>query len=258
MTVSEISKSLAANLKHTGPALLSHDANHLQKIVQTVSSLISQKHPCQEEEFSAEEDSDLDLTEYDWLVIDTAMDIIAGLATALGPTFSELWKIFEKPVLKYASGTEALERATAVGVLAEVIAGMGSAITPLTASLLQILLKRLGDEDPQVKSNAAYAVGRLVEKSEAHDLVRKNYPSILSKLESLLETKDARCADNAAGCVSRMIVKHRDAVPTDQVLEGLVDILPLKEDYEENEPIYGMIVQMCKMLPRDKFLFAVR
>lgn len=174
------------------------------------------------------------------------MDVIAGLAIAIGPSFTELWKIFEKPVLKYASGTEALERATAVGVLAEVIAGMSQAVTPSTAAFMQLLLKRLGDEDPQVKSNAAYAVGRLVEKSDAHDVVRKNYPSILSKLESLLQTKDARCADNAAGCVSRMILKHKDAVPTDRVLEGLIEILPLKEDYEENEPIYEMIVQLCR------------
>ena len=32
--------------------------------------------------------------------------------------------------------------------------------------MMQLLLKRLGDEDPQTKSNAAYAIGRLVEKSE--------------------------------------------------------------------------------------------
>ncbi len=37
---------------------------------------------------------------HDWLVIDTALDVVVGLAVALGPAFAELWKIFEKPVME--------------------------------------------------------------------------------------------------------------------------------------------------------------
>ena len=247
-TISTCSQSLAETLKVTGPALIS-DPGIIEKVINIVTLLVTQKHPCQEDIQGEEDDdlSDLELTEFDWVVVDTAMDVISGLAVALGPSFSELWKIFEKQILKYASSSESLERATAVGVLAEIITGMEDAVTPLTSKLMPLLLKRLGDEDTQVKSNGAYAVGRLVEKSKDTDTISKAYPTILSKLESLLRTQESRCTDNAAGCVSRLILKNKEAVPVEEVLPVLIkDVLPLKQDFQENEPVYNMIVQMCK------------
>lgn len=194
------------------------------------------------------DEEDMESTELEWLVVDSAMDVISGLAVALGPSFGELWKIFEKQVLRYASGGESLGRASACGVLAEIITGMEGAVTPFTSQMMSILLKRLGDEDPQTKSNAAYAVGRLVEKSNDEATVLRAYPQILSKLESILHITEARCIDNAAGCVARLILKHKDKVPVSQVLPALVngDILPLKDDYQENEPVWTMIVQLYR------------
>ncbi|EXJ72606.1 uncharacterized protein A1O5_03752 [Cladophialophora psammophila CBS 110553] len=247
-TVTEISRALAENLKMTGPSLLSYP-DVLSKIVQTVTDLITKKHACQiDMAEEALDDEDLESTELEWLVVDSAMDVISGLAAALGPSFGELWKIFEKQVLRYASGGEALGRASACGVLAEIITGMEGAVTPYTSQMMTVLLKRLGDEDPQTKSNAAYAVGRLVEKSADDGTVVKAYTQILSKLESILHITEARCQDNAAGCVSRLILKHKDKVPIQQVLPALVDsgILPLKEDYQENEPLWKMIVQLYR------------
>jgi hypothetical protein len=249
VTVTEISRSLAENLKLNGPALISYP-DALQKTVKIITSIITKKHPCQEDLAMEEEAdlSDIETTEFDWLVIDSAMDVISGMAVALGPRFAELWKIFEKQVLRYASSGESLERASACGVLAETITGMDEGVTPFTPSMMQVLLKRLGDEDAQTKSNAAYAVGRLVEKSHDDATVVKAYPQILSKLEALFAITEGRCRDNAAGCVSRLILRHRHKVPVAEVLPALVSsgVLPLKEDYEENEPVWKMIVQMCK------------
>ena len=45
-----------------------------------------------------------------------------------------------------------------------------------------------------------------------------------------------------------MILKQHDKVPIADVLPAIVSILPLKNDYEENEPLYKMIVQLCKSL----------
>jgi len=36
-------------------------------------------------------------------------------------------------------------------------------------------------------------------------------------------------------------------MPIKMVLPALVELLPLKEDYEENEPVWGMIVRLCKL-----------
>ena len=251
-TVTEISRTLAENLKLTGPSLLAYP-DVLQKVVQIVTLIVTKKHPCQEELALEEEAdlSDIETTEFDWLVVDSAMDVLSGLAAALGPSFAELWKMFEKQVLRYASSGEALERASACGVLAETIKGMGEGVTPFTGSMMQVLLKRLGDEDPQTKSNAAYAVGRLVEMSNDNATVVKAYPQILTKVERLLSIHEGSCRDNAAGCVSRLILKHKDKVPVGDVLPALLEsgVLPLKEDYEENEPVWKMVVQMCKSQP---------
>ena len=232
----------------TGPALLDY-TDVLAKIVQVVTDLITKKHACQtgmdDEDL---DDDELDTTELEWIVIDNAMDVISGLAAALGPSFTELWKVFQKQVLTYASSGESIQRQTACGVLAEVITGMGSAVTPYTPTIMQLLLRRLGDEDAQTKSNAAYAIGRLVEKSEDNATITKAYPAIMQKLENMLGTKEANCTDNAAGCISRLIMKHKSKVPIDEVLPALVNtgVLPLKADFQENEPVWKMIVQLYR------------
>ena len=213
-------------------------------------ALITKEHSCQkdfgdEEDFGALEGT----SEYDWLAIDTALDVVIGLAVALGGSFGELWPRLAKPIIKYASSSDHVERSTSVGVIAECIKNMGASVTPSTSSLLKLLLHRMSDEDSETKSNAAYAVGVLQQHSQNKQDILKSFPSILSKLEPLLSTDEARCKDNAAGCVSRMILKYPDNIPIPQVLPALIEILPLKEDFEENEAVYEMIVQLCKCSP---------
>ncbi|OJJ43951.1 hypothetical protein ASPZODRAFT_135353 [Penicilliopsis zonata CBS 506.65] len=245
-TVADINRNMAENLRYCGPALIA-DESVLHNVIQTVTEIITKKHVCQME-FGPEEETleaGDETSEFDWVVVDTALDVVSGLAAALGPSFAELWKVFEKTILRFASSNEGLERATAVGVLAECINGMGGAVTPFTGAFLKLLVHRLGDEDSQTRSNAAYAVGRLVEHTNAAEIV-KEYPTILRKLETCLQMDVSRLQDNATGCLSRMILKHREAIPVKEVLPVLVSILPLKNDYEENDPLYRMICQMYK------------
>lgn len=248
-TVTDINRDLAETLKQCGPAILINDQGILvPQITNQVLSILTKRHPCQQDlGDEADEDVMEESSEYDWLVIDTAMDVVTALSIALGHGFAELWKVFEKPVMKYASSQESLERNTAVGCIADAIGNMESNVTPHTTALLKLLLHRLGDEDPEVKSNAVYAIGLLCEKSNSEQEILKAYPTILGKLEPLLHDQQvARLLDNAAGCVSRMIMRHPGHVPVQQVLPSLVQLLPLREDYDENKPVYRMIVQLCK------------
>ncbi len=127
---------------------------------------------------------------------------------------------------------------------------MGAASTQYTQKLMRVFVKRLSDEDPEVKSNAAFGTGLLCEKSTDGKEILSNYNTILGKLEPLLDASagssdaHARLLDNAAGCVSRMIKKSPQHVPLEDVLPRLVEILPLKEDYDENEPVYDMLVTL--------------
>ena len=148
--------------------------------------------------------------------------------------------------MAFASGSEGYERSTAVGTIAECIKAMGSSVTPFTSHLLKLLLHRMSDEDSEAKSNAAYGVGLLQAGSKNDKEILKAFPNILSKLEPLLQTDEARAKDNAAGCVSRMIMRHPSNIPIQQVLPALLDILPLKNDFDENVPVYDMIVKLCE------------
>ncbi|KAL3469703.1 armadillo-type protein [Aspergillus californicus] len=243
-TVADINRNMAENLRFCGPALIANETT-LHNVIQMITDIITKQHPCQLEYADEGEDAGEETSEFDWIVVDTALDVVSGMAAALGDSFAELWKVFEKTVLRYAGSTESIERATAVGVLAECINGMGASASQFTPSFLKLLVHRLTDEDAQTKSNAAYAVGRLVEHSTSNDIV-KEFPTILSRLEQLLHQDVSRLQDNATGCLSRMILRHRESVPIKDVLPVLVGILPLKNDYEENEPLYRMICQMYK------------
>lgn len=215
--------------------------------------ILQKQHPCQKDDDDLDETevADIENSEYDWLTIESALEIIAALAVALGPQFAELWKIFEQPILKYASSQERFERSAAVGTIADCIEAMGDACTPSTPKLMRVLLKRLTDEDPETKSNAAFGMGLLCANSSDAKEILGNYNTVLGHLEPLLNTSKsssgdshARLLDNAAGCVSRMIKKAPDNVPLEQVLPRLVELLPLKEDFRENEPVFDMIVSL--------------
>ncbi|RPA96616.1 ARM repeat-containing protein [Choiromyces venosus 120613-1] len=174
------------------------------------------------------------------------MDVVLGLSKALGTQFGEIWKLVGTLLIKYASSSEAVERSTSVGVIADCIKYMEEGCTPYTSQIMKVLLHRLSDEDQETKSNAAYAIGMLCIKSQAVQEVTGNYRAILPKLEPFLQEQNHRMLDNACGCIARMIMAHPDNVPLGDVLPALAGLLPLKEDYEENEPIYKMLVQLYK------------
>lgn len=217
-------------------------------MVQLLLSIITKRHACQQDLGDDEDGEVLDeSSEYDWLLIETAMEVVTCLSVALGPAFGEVWKEFEKPIVKYASSQESVERSAAVGAIAECIGNMGPACTQYAVNLQKLLVHRLSDEDPETKSNAVYGMGLLCEMTTNDNEILSSLPTIFNKIEPLLGAQDqARLLDNTAGCVSRFITKYGDKIPIAEVLPRVVELLPLREDYEENKPIFQMIVKLCK------------
>lgn len=264
-TVTEVCRNLAETLKLCGPAIISNQSV-IEEICAQIQMILRKQHTCQLDLEEDEEQPDLqESAEYDWILIDTAMNVSIGLAAALGPAYRKLFILFEKHILRYASSSEATERSTAVGVLADTIKYMEEGCTEytpvcmiviyminpeliveFTQQLMKILLHRLSDEDPETKSNAAYAIGLLCLKSKNVQEVVRHYNTILQKLGPILHIQHYRLLDNACGCLARMIMAYPDAMPISHLLEQLVKQLPLKEDYDENAPIYEMLVQLCK------------
>ncbi|CAH0015127.1 unnamed protein product [Clonostachys rhizophaga] len=244
--VTDINRNVAATLKACGPSILVAKDGALQEIISVVGTIVTRSHQCQQDFGFEDEEPEVDAgsSEYDWLVTDTALDVVVGLAAALGPDFHEIWKIFEKPVLKLASSTEDIQRSTAVGTIAEIVKYIGEAVTPYTESLGEALARRLTDTDPLAKSNAAYAIGMLVLNSNDTAKTFPLYPRIWEKLEPLLAVKEQRMADNVSGALSRMMIKHPDNGFIAEALPSIISVLPLEEDYEENVPIFQNIYQL--------------
>ncbi|KJY00373.1 importin subunit beta-4 like protein [Zymoseptoria brevis] len=256
-TVTEVNRNLAATLKLCGPAVLTPVSGDgptpLELTTQHIMQILQRQHPCQKDEDDFDEPAAMEgeSAEYDWLVVETAMEVVAGLSTALGEQFGELWKIFETPLFKFASSQEHFERSAAIGTMADCIESMGAGCTPYTQRMMKLLLKRLSDEDPETKSNAAFGMGLLCANSNDGKEILPQYNTVLGMLEPLLQTSkagasesEARLLDNAAGCVSRMIKKSPESVPLEHVLPRLVELLPLKEDFRENEPVFDMIISL--------------
>ncbi|RDA86937.1 hypothetical protein CP532_1845 [Ophiocordyceps camponoti-leonardi (nom. inval.)] len=244
--ITDINRNVAATLRACGPAVLSCNQEMLPEMVSIAGLIIARSHPCQQDLGDEEEEREVDggTSEYDWLVVDTALDVVIGVAAALGPAFAELWKIFEKPILRLVSSAEELHRSTAVGAIAEVTKFMGEAITPFTETLGQAVGRRLTDPDLLTKSNAAYAMGLLILKSNETGRTIPLFPQLWEKLEPLLATREVRTTDNVSGCLARMMTKHPDKDFVAQALPAIVDVLPLAGDYEENDPIYRCIYSL--------------
>jgi importin-4 len=223
--------------------------NMEDQMVTVLASIITRSHPCQQD-LGDEEEEDQDFeggsSENDWLVIDTALDVILGMAEALGASFAKHLQVFAKPIIKFASSQEDLERSTAVGVIAECIKFVGPSISPLTGDLLPILMHRLSDPNALTKSNAAYAMGQLIANSEVGEKTLPLYPTITEKLESAMSISESRMRDNIAGCFSRMIMRNPTPQFVEEALPNVIAVLPLKEDFEENEPIYQCIFKLCR------------
>ena len=132
--MTEINRNIALTLKTCGPAILAQQ-EMLTQTVTALGTIITRSHPCQQDLGDKEDEQEVEgSAEYDWLVIDTALDVVIGLSVATGPDFGELWKVFEKPIMKFASSNESIERSTAVGSFPSARPTWGRPCRPTRAS----------------------------------------------------------------------------------------------------------------------------
>jgi hypothetical protein len=184
--------------------------------------------------------------EFDALLISSASDLVGALAAVLGENFVEYAKIFIPHIAKYYKKTKPTsERSMAIGCLGEIAAGMLGGVTQFTDLIFPIAMKGLSDEEPEVRSNAAYTVGALCQNTTLD--ISSQYQPLLMALYPLFQGQNLdNVTDNACGAVARMIMRHPQAVPVDQVLPVFVQALPLKRDYEENEPVYKLLFSLIR------------
>ena len=127
---------------------------------------------------------------------------------------------------------------------------MKDAISPHTQPLLELIYLALSDSESTVLSDAAFALGLVVENSQVD--LSQQYLQLLGALRPIfVVTADASAVklnakDNAAGAVGRLIVRNTAAIPLDQVLPVFIDALPLKNDYLENRPVFRALFHLFR------------
>ncbi|KAF9336466.1 hypothetical protein BG006_008593 [Podila minutissima] len=244
MVVVQVLQEMVETVKLCGPGIV---AENMQTIAEHLNLIFEKKAYCQQE--LADDEGLLDedeQAEFDGLLITSASDLVGALAAALGESFVPYAKVFIPHIAKYYKKSKPTsERSMAVGSLGEVAAGMGAAVTEFTETLFPIFVKGLNDEEDEVRSNAAYAIGSLCQNTTID--ISSQYPALLTALYPLFQGQNlVNTTDNACGAVARMIMAHPSAVPLEQVLPVFVQALPLKRDFEENEPVYKLIFSLIR------------
>lgn len=109
----------------------------------------------------------------------------------------------------------------AIAGLGEVTGALKEGVVKHTAELFATFMNAIDDSADEVKSNAVYGLGLLLEGTP-QDLSGQ-YNAVLNKLQQFFaEGAQQNAKDNAVGCVSRMILRHPQAIPLDMVPTSLI------------------------------------
>ncbi|CAO3697035.1 unnamed protein product [Umbelopsis ramanniana] len=244
MVVVQICQEFVETIKMVGPAVI---ADHVDPICQHLLEIFEKRALCQQEDEVEDGLVDEDeQAEYESMLVGSASDLVGALAQAIGEGFSNYFNGFLPHISKFYKKTKTgAERSMAIGCLGEVIGGIKGGVTPHTEQLLTLFLKAAADSEEEVRSNAAYALGVLSAYTQ-YD-VSSQYNTILGALYPLFHGQTLpNVTDNAAGAVARLILRNPEAVPLDQVLPTFTTALPLKRDFEENEPVFECIFTLFR------------
>lgn len=210
--------------------------------------ILQKKAFCQriDEGDEAELDED-EVAQADSDLIAGAGEVIGSIALVTGSEGVQPLRMFLPHLVKYYKKERSkTERSTVIGTCSDVTVGLGGAMEEFTPSLLQLNLRALEDDDFDVRSNAAFGLGVLVEHTP-HDLSSR-YLEFLSALQPLFAPGVNQTAqDNAVGAVSRLILRNSSAVPLDQILPVLLQACPLKRDFRENQPLVKAMILLLEM-----------
>ncbi|ODV95328.1 hypothetical protein PACTADRAFT_50063 [Pachysolen tannophilus NRRL Y-2460] len=259
--VAAILDNFSDSLKKMGSITIidGNDSSELEKLCYQLMNLLKQEHPCQLDDEEMPSDEAQDSSETDALLFDSTLEVLVHLAETLGADFLKIFHSFKDIILQQVTVKSKVKRVSAIGSLAEIANGLKES-NPYTEELLSLFIERLtNDRSLEVRGNAAYGIGILIEHAPVD--TSSAYPTILQSLSKLLskankellknEDGDEETADvinrshaNACGCVSRMYLKHSQSIPLAAILDELLQHLPLEAGFEENGPIFKVILKL--------------
>lgn len=260
--VAAILDSFTELIKRYGAIIIidNGDSKYLEQLCVELMNILKGEHLCQTlDDDEVPEDEDADASETDAMLFESALEVLVNLSLALGPDFNKIFASFKDIIAANVTSKSKNKRVSAIGALAEIGSGLKES-NPYTDEFLQLFTTRLqGDKSVEVRGNAAYGIGILIFYSNNN--YSGSYPDIFNLLSTLLskvqkqeanvdeddeETKDVihRSYANACGCVARLALKQQDAAPLNVILPVLFEHLPLQSAFEENTPIFELIVKL--------------
>lgn len=250
--------SLGEALQKFGPVAVissASDTEPLERLCVQLLHLLKKEHQLQMDDEEPVDELE-DASETEALLFELALEVVILLALVLGADFLKLFAPFKAVIAANVTLRSKSKRVLAIGALAEISLGLKQH-NPDAQEFMQIFSDRLAnDKLLEVKGNAAYGIGIVVESSSTD--FSGSYQHILQMLFHLLakldeqskvndeDSRDAvhRATANACGCVARMALRNGAAIPLEHVLPTLLNHLPLESAPEENVPILLWIVAL--------------
>lgn len=231
----------------------------LEKLCVQLMNILKKEHPCQVEDDEAPADEEEDSSETEALLFESTLEVLIALANSLSGDFNKIFGSFKDVIVSQTKVKSKTKRVSAIGALAEIAASVEES-NPYAGDLLEVFTERLSnDKSLDVKGNCAYGIGIVIEHSP-NDF-SASYQAFLSLLFDLLTKADKKAGKvdvddeesnevvnrayaNACGCVARLALKNEAAVPLEHIITPLISHLPLKSAFEENTPIFKLIIKL--------------
>ncbi|KAG0370011.1 hypothetical protein BGZ54_008094 [Gamsiella multidivaricata] len=194
MVVVQICQEMVETVRLCGPGIV---AEKIDAIAEHLNLIFEKKAYCQQE--LADDEGLLDedeQAEFDALLISAASDLVGALAAVLGSSFIPYAKVFIPHIAKYYKKSKpSTERSMSIGCLGEIANGMGNGITEFSEQLFPLFVKSLSDEEEEVRSNAAFAIGALcqnttVDMSSQNAWVGNHMARLLAIFTEVLSKED--------------------------------------------------------------------
>ncbi len=247
-TVGKACESIQKLIEMCGPHSLSMIANDC---LESVHALLTKSAPCQISE-EAEDGYGDDDDDHDSFMT-SVCDLVGAFGRVMGVHFAQYLPQFLPPICSFAkSSRPTSDRAMAIGCLGELGQELGEGIKDHWKSVfLPGILAGLGDEDHNVKRNAAFCAGACCEglgevAVPDYNLILQSVGQLFSIDHNISDTS-AAAVDNACACMARMIMASPNNMPVSQVLPVMLSKLPLKNDMTENETVYKCILGLLQM-----------
>jgi hypothetical protein len=216
-----------------------------------------------------DEDGDED-DDHDHELIDEATDAVMQVGKAMKHHFAmylpdvvKVWGAYSKPSRSY------LDKLMAVGLWADLVTGIGATFASQVPAVMPAVLSAAADPNPELRRNGLFCVGVLLEgctdacRPYLASMLQAMHPSFVMARGGAREEELA--LDNAAAALCKAIIAVPEAVPLAAALPPLVNMLPIRADWEETRAVFvcllGLLAaenaEALKLLPRILHIAAV-